>query len=839
MPIEGDSQRADYRTATDVASLQRSFCENLFFVQARFSEVATANDYYLALAWTVRDRLLRRWIDTAGTYYRQASRSLCYLSAEYLPGPHLGNALLSLDIEEPVRRALAGLGLDLDELAEQETEPGLGNGGLGRLAACFLDSLATLEMPAMGHGIRYEFGIFEQAIRAGRQVELTDKWLQRGNPWEIARPEIAFEVGFGGETEHYTDAEGRYRVRWRPQLKVKGIAYDTPIPGYGVDTVNLLRLWSAEACEEFDLEAFNVGDYARAVEQKVASETISKVLYPNNEAYQGQRLRLQQQYFFVSCAMQDMLRLYLQRADTVDHLAEKFVVQLNDTHPAVAVAELMRLLVDVHGMAWEHAWSVVRRSFSYTNHTLLPEALESWPVGLFGSLLPRHLEIVYEINHRFLKEVRTAWSADATRLRRMSLIDESHGRRLRMAHLACVASHTVNGVAELHSRLLKERVLKDFSELYPEKFTNVTNGVSPRRFLALANRSLAELVTETIGEGWLSDLERLQELEAWADDASFRVAWREVKLANKKRLAEDIRRRTGIVADPDSLFDIQVKRLHEYKRQHLNLLHVICRYLYMKKHPNAELVPRTWVFAGKAAPGYGLAKLIIELINGVARVINSDVDVAPYMCVAFLPNFSVKSAQRVYPAADLSEQISTAGMEASGTGNMKFALNGALTIGTLDGANVEIREAVGAENFFLFGLSEAEVADRYADHYCPRELYESIAELRTAIDAIASGCFSEGDRGRFQPLVDALLESDRYLVLADFVAYAECQQRVDHAWMDVDTWTRMSILNTARSGRFSADRAIAEYCDKIWRLKPQHVERGATVLEPAHNAGRL
>jgi starch phosphorylase len=829
MSLERDDQRADYRTATDEASLQRSFLENLYFVQARFSEVATPNDYYLALAQTVRDRLLRRWIDTAGTYYRQASRSLCYLSAEYLPGPHLENALLSLGIEGPVRQALAGLGLELNELTAQEREPGLGNGGLGRLAACFLDSLATLEMPAMGHGIRYEFGIFEQAILAGRQVELADKWLHRGNPWEIARPEIAFEVGFGGHTVHFTDADGRYKVRWLPQTTVKGVAHDTPIPGYGVATVNLLRLWSAEACEAFDLQAFNVGDYGRAVEQKVASETISKVLYPNDEPLEGQRLRLQQQYFFVSCAMQDMIRLYLQRADRVDDLAEKFAVQLNDTHPAVAVAELMRLLVDVHGMPWEHAWSIVRRTFSYTNHTLLPEALESWPVQLFGALLPRHLEIVYEINHRFLQEVGAAWPGDAARLSRMSLIDESHGRRLRMAHLACIASHKVNGVAELHSRLLRERVLRDFSELYPEKFTNVTNGVTPRRFLGLANRGLAELVTDKIGDGWLGDLERLRALENWADDVDFRAAWRECKLLNKKRLADDIRRCTGIDADPNSLFDTQVKRLHEYKRQHLNLLHVISRYLYLKDHPGADMVPRTWVFAGKAAPGYHLAKLMIELINGVAEAVNGDADVTPYMRVAFLPNFSVKSGQRIYPAADLSEQISTAGKEASGTGNMKFALNGALTIGTLDGANVEIREAVGPENFFLFGLTEAEVAERSAGHYCPRDLYESNAELRSAIDTIASGRFSRGDSDRFRPLVDALLERDEYLVLADFAAYAECQKRVDRVWTDADTWTRMSILNTARSGRFSSDRAITEYCENIWRLEPQHVEPATTA----------
>ena len=837
MSIERDNPQRDYRTATDVASLRRSFLENLYFVQARFAEVATPNDYYLALAWTVRDRLLRRWIDTASTYYRRASRSLCYLSAEYLPGPHLENALLSLGIEGPVREALTGLGLELDDLVAQELEPGLGNGGLGRLAACFLDSLATLEMPAMAHGIRYEFGIFEQAIVSGRQVELADKWLHLGNPWEIPRPEIAFEVGFGGHTEHFTDVNGRFRVRWLPQCKVKGVAHDTPIPGYGVATVNLLRLWSAEACEAFDLEAFNVGEYGRSVEQKVASETISKVLYPNDEPLEGQRLRLRQEYFFVSCAMQDMLRLYLQRADTVDDLAERFAVQLNDTHPAVAVAELMRLLVDVHALPWEQAWSVVRRTVSYTNHTLLPEALESWPVELFGTLLPRHLEIVYEINRRFLREVADACPGDLARLSRLSLIDEAHGRRVRMAHLACVASHKVNGVAELHSRLLRERVLRDFHERYPERFTNVTNGVTPRRFLALANRRLSQLVTDTVGEGWLRDLGRLRELESWADDPAFRVAWRAVKLAKKDRLAEDLRRCAGIDVDPNSLFDIQVKRLHEYKRQHLNLLYVISRYLFLKDHPGADMVPRTWIFAGKAAPGYRMAKLIIELIDGVAQAVNADEGAARYMRVAFLPNFSVKSAQRIYPAADLSEQISTAGKEASGTGNMKFALNGALTIGTLDGANVEIREAVGAENFFLFGLTEAEVDERRTGHYRPRDLYDANSELRSAIDAIASGRFSGGDRDRFRPLVEALLERDEFFVLADFSAYAECQKRVDRAWAETDTWTRMSILNTARSGRFSSDRAIAEYCEKIWRLEPQSVEHGETVWEAEATMG--
>ncbi|MEA3243219.1 MAG: glycogen/starch/alpha-glucan phosphorylase [Pseudomonadota bacterium] len=815
------------RTATDVASIRQSFLESLYFVQARFPEVATRNDYYLALAWTVRDRLLRRWVDTAATYYRHASRSVCYLSAEYLPGPHLANAILSLDIEKPVRKALAGLGLDLDELYAQEPEPGLGNGGLGRLAACFVDSLATLQIPAIAHGIRYEFGIFEQRVQDGRQVELADKWLRLGNPWEIPRPEITFEIGFGGRTEHYTDGDGCRRVRWVPAQVVKGMAYDTPIPGYRVPTVNLLRLWSAQACEVFDFQAFNVGDYERAVEQKVASETISKVLYPNDEPFQGQRLRLEQQYFFASCAMQDMIRLYRQRTDRMEDLAEKFTVQLNDTHPAVAVAELMRLLVDRYAMAWEPAWVMVRKLVSFTNHTLLSEALETWSVELFGSVLPRHLEIIYEINRRFLAQVRRRWPGDEARVARMSLIDEARGRRIRMAHLACVASHKINGVAELHSRLLRESILRDFYELDPSRFTNVTNGVTPRRFLALANPDLARLVTETIGDGWLQDLERLRELETWAGNSDFQAAWRRVKLGNKQSLAGEIQRRAGVSVDPNSLFDIQAKRLHEYKRQHLNILHVISRYLRLRAEPGLALPPRSWVFSGKAAPGYHLAKLIIELIEAVARVVNSDPAVSDYMRVAFLPNFNVKNAQLIYAGADLSEQISTAGKEASGTGNMKFALNGALTVGTLDGANIEIRQAVDPTNFFTFGITEAQVTRLRQAGYQPLDYYEADSDLRAAIDAVAEGLFSAGDRGRFRPLLSSLLQVDEYFVMADFAAYKACQQEVDRVWSDPGAWTRMSILNTARCGRFSSDRAVSEYCSEIWHVNPVQVEHTA------------
>ena len=805
--------------ANDADSICHSFLDNLYFIQARFPNVATRNDYYLALAWTIRDRLLRRWIDTASTYYKGACRSVCYLSAEYLPGPHLRNAILSQDIEVQVRKALSGMGLDFDTLADQELEPGLGNGGLGRLAACYLDSLATLEIPCIAYGIRYEFGIFEQDIRKGRQTERTDKWLRLGNAWEIPRPEIAFEVGFGGHTERYRDGSGQQKVRWVPGYMVKGVAYDSPIPGYKVATVNLLRLWSAEACESFDFSVFNQGNYQQAVEEKIISETISKVLYPNDEPIQGQQLRLQQQYFFASCSMQDMIRIFLQQKGRIEELASKFAIQLNDTHPTLAVAELMRLLVDVHGLGWDAAWKLVTRMFGYTNHTLLPEALETWPVDLITPLLPRHLEIIYEINYRFLGEVRARWPNDTARVARMSLIDETGGRKLRMAHLATIASHTINGVAELHSRLLRESVLRDFAELYPDRFTNVTNGITPRRFVALANPGLAALITETIGDGWLRDLEMLRELEPLAESAEFRDAWRDVKLGNKRRLAQYVSKREHAVVDPHTMFDMQVKRFHEYKRQHLNILHLISRYLKLKEDPGLDLPARTWFFGGKAAPGYFLAKQMIELVLGVARVINQDRSVRERMQVVFLPNFNVKHAEIIYPAADLSEQISTAGKEASGTGNMKFALNGALTLGTLDGANIEIRDAVGPENFFHFGLTENRIAEMRAAGCRPRDHYETDPDLQAALDAIAADHFSDGETGRFKALLDTLLGDDPYFVLADFRTYVDCQRRVDDAWQHEDDWIRMSILNTARCGRFSSDRAIREYCERIWDVE--------------------
>jgi starch phosphorylase len=816
----------DIRTGVTAPALKRAFVDNLYYITGKFPAVATPNDHYTALAYTVRDRLLRRCIHTTQTYYETACRTLCYLSAEYLLGPHLGNNLVNLGIYEQAQQAMAELGLDLAALLEREEEPGLGNGGLGRLAACYLDSLATLQIPTIGYGIRYEFGIFDQAIRDGWQVELTDKWLRYGNPWEIPRPEVAYPVGFGGSTRPGRDPAGRFRIEWVPDRVVVGVAYDTPILGYRVNTANLLRLWSAHAAESFDFAAFNVGDYYKAVEEKVRSENVTKVLYPNDEPAQGKQLRLQQQYFFVSCSLRDMIRIYRQRALDLTELHEKYAVQLNDTHPAVGVAELMRLLVDEHGMDWEAAWKVTRKTFAYTNHTLLPEALETWPVDLFGRVLPRHLEIIYEINRRFLDTVRARYPGDEARAARMSLIDERGGRQVRMAHLATVGSHTINGVAELHSRLLRESVLRDFAEMEPDSFRNVTNGVTPRRFLVLSNPRLTALITSAIGDGWVIDLEQLQRLEPLAEDASFRAEWRAVQRAAKQDLAALVAARTGVALNPDTLFDVHVKRFHEYKRQHLNILDVIARYLRLRDEPGLDVAPATVIFGGKAAPGYFLAKLIIRLINGVAEVVNADPAVRGRLRVAFVPDFNVQTAQHVYPGADLSEQISTAGKEASGTGNMKFALNGAVTIGTLDGANIEIRDAVGAENFFAFGLTADEVAARQAGGYDPGRVCRENPDLFRAMDAIASGMFARGDAGLFRPLVENLTRHDPFLVLADYAAYAAARAAAWAAYRDPDRWARMSILNTARVGRFSSDRSIRDYCRDIWHIEPVPIELG-------------
>ncbi len=807
--------------------IRRAVVEKLFCMQAKFAEVATHCDYYHALAYAVRDLMLRRWIDTAHTYFEKESRSVVYLSAEFLMGPQLGANLINLGITEQARAAVAGLGLELEQLMDEEVEPGLGNGGLGRLAACYMDSLASLAIPAIGYGIRYEFGIFHQAIHDGAQVELTDKWLRLGNAWEIPRPQIAYDVKLGGHTEAYTDGEGRYRVNWVPDRVVKGTPYDTPLVGYGVRNVNMLRLWKAEACESFDFSAFNVGDYYGAVDEKVASENLTKVLYPNDEPVSGKILRLEQQYFFVSCSLQDLIRIYMQRQKKLDGFHRKWAIQLNDTHPALGVAELMRLLVDEHLMGWDEAWEVTRQTFAYTNHTLLPEALETWPLALFEQVLPRHLEIIYEINQRFLDEVARRYPGDGARIERLSLIGEGGGKRVRMANLACVGSKAINGVAALHTELLKATVLRDFHELWPEKFSNKTNGVTPRRFLMLANPGLTGLIRGAIGDAWLRDLAELRRLEPLAEDSGFREQWRRVKRANKTRLAATLRAATGLVVDPDSLFDVQAKRFHEYKRQHLNLLHIVTLYARLLRDPAADCPPRTFIFGGKAAPGYYMAKTIIRLINAVGRVVNGDARVRGRIKVAFFPNFNVKNGQQVYAAADLSEQISTAGKEASGTGNMKFALNGALTIGTLDGANVEIRDDVGADNFFLFGLTAAEVERRWAQGYHPAQELERDAELQEAIEMIAAGAFSEGDRSAFEHVVSSLVNHDPYLAFADYRSYVDCQKRASDAYAEQDRWTRMSILNVARMGRFSSDRAIGEYCKDIWKVRPAEVvQRG-------------
>jgi starch phosphorylase len=803
-----------------VAAIKQRISENLELGLARQPLHATRNDWYTALAMTVRGLLVANWYKGTDARASDYDRVVAYFSAEFLLGPHLHNNLIGLGIYEQVQTAVAELGQNLQELILQEQEPGLGNGGLGRLAACYMDSMATLQMPAIGYGIRYEFGIFRQEIRDGWQVEMTDEWLRTGNPWEIARPQNFHYVSFGGRIETSLNKSGRMRAHWIPDRVTKGVAHDTPILGYRVPWVNLLRLWRAEAHESFDFRAFNTGDYYGAVEQKIQSENITKVLYPNDEQLGGKILRLEQQYFFVSCSVQDMLRLHRLRHRPISEFYKYWTIQLNDTHPSIAVAELMRLLLDEYELGWDEAWEITCKTVNYTNHTLLPEALEKWPLRLFEKLLPRHMQIIFEINARFLAEVRKRYPHDDDRAARLSIIDETGERYVRMAHLASIASRKINGVAELHSELLKRDVLRDFAEIYPDKFTNVTNGVTPRRWLAVSDPALADLITKKIGSSnWLSSLEtELKRFESFADDPEIQEAVRAIKLANRTALAELAHHSTGVRIDPSSLFDVQVKRIHEYKRQHLNVLHIITLYHRLKRDPGMNIPPRTFVFGGKAAPGYVMAKLIIKLINSVAEVVNADPALDHRIKVVFIPDFNVKLGQRIYPAADLSEQISTAGKEASGTGNMKFAMNGALTIGTLDGANIEILNEVGAENFFSFGLTAEQVSAIQAEGYRPREFYNKNAELREAIDAIAAGAFSHGNREIFHPLADSLLNHDPFLVLADYQSYVDCQSRVSQAFRDEKKWSRMSILNIARMGKFSSDRSIREYFEKIWRL---------------------
>ncbi|HTN51053.1 MAG TPA: glycogen/starch/alpha-glucan phosphorylase [Anaeromyxobacter sp.] len=808
------------RTATDVDALKRAFADHLQYSQGKDEHTATALDRYFATAYTVRDRMMRRWIQTQQAYYKEDAKRVYYLSLEFLMGKALENNLLNLGLYDNMRSALADLGLELTDLLSQEPDAGLGNGGLGRLAACFLDSLATLSIPAYGHGIRYEFGIFDQEIRNGYQVERPEEWLRFGNAWEIPHADGTVPVTFYGRTEHVPDERGRMRVRWVDGRHVLGMPYDVPIAGFGNQNVNTLRLWRARASQEFDLADFNAGDYLSAVEDKNLSENISKVLYPNDVTVMGKELRLQQQYFFVSCAIHDIVNRYLKIHDGFGAFPDKVAIQMNDTHPAVAVAELMRVLVDEQGVEWEEAWEICGATFGYTNHTLMPEALEKWSVDLFGRVLPRHLEIVYEVNRRFLESVRSSGRADGA-LARMSLIEEGPTKMVRMANLAVVGSHSVNGVAQLHTELLKSELFRDFHELWPERFNNKTNGVTPRRWLQQANPGLAKSITEVIGPEWLFDMDELRRLEPLAEDAGFRRLFRSLKRDNKARLAEIVRAENGISLDLDAIFDVQVKRIHEYKRQLLNILRVASEYLRIKEDRSYDPFPRVYLFGGKAAPGYAVAKQIVKLVGSVADVVNHDVDVKGRITVAFLRNYRVSLAERIFPASDVSEQISTAGKEASGTGNMKFAMNGALTVGTLDGANVEIREEVGAENFFLFGLTVEQVAALKQRGYSPWEIYRNDRRVKAVLDAVSSGLFSPGEPALFRQLVEGLLNGgDPYLVLADFAAYCACQDEVDRAYRDPERWTRMAILNVARTGKFSSDRTIREYAEEIWKVSP-------------------
>ncbi|ROR29583.1 glycogen/starch/alpha-glucan phosphorylase [Inmirania thermothiophila] len=803
---------------SDPAALAQAILERLFFTVGKDTVTATDRDWLHAAAYAVRDRLVERWMETQRSYYRRDVKRVYYLSMEFLLGRLLVSGLINLGILDEARAALRRLGIELERIRDLEPDAALGNGGLGRLAACLLDGMATLGLPGYGYGIRYEYGMFYQRIENGWQVEHPENWLRYGNPWEFPRPEVLYPVRFGGRVLQFTDAAGRLCHRWVDTEEVMAMAYDTPVPGYGGRTVNNLRLWSAKASRDFDLRYFNEGDYIEAVAEKNRSENLSRVLYPSDTTEMGRELRLRQEYFFVSATLQDILYRFRKTHGDLELLPEKVAIQLNDTHPALAIPELMRILLDEHAMAWEPAWEITRATFAYTNHTLLPEALETWPVELVARLLPRHLQILYEINRRFLEEVRARFPGDEARLQRLSLVEETPPRRFRMAHLAVVGSHRVNGVSALHTGLLRREALADFEALWPGRIVNCTNGITPRRWLLQANPRLAALITERLGEGWVTDLDRLAELAPLAEDAAFRDAFRRIKQANKQDLAERIHHHLGLDVRPDTLFDVQVKRIHEYKRQLLNLLHVAA--LYNDLRAGIERLPRTVILAGKAAPGYRMAKLIIKLAHDIAEVIHHDPETAGRLSLVFIPNYDVSTAADIIPAAELSQQISTAGTEASGTGNMKLALNGAVTLGTLDGANIEIREAVGGDAFFAFGLDAEEAARLRRARPDPRTWLEADARLARVIDQLASGFFSPDDRGRYRPLVDALLGEDRFLVLADFTAYAAAQEAVEAAYRDPARWWAMAVRNTAAMGRFSIDRTVRDYAARIWGVEP-------------------
>ncbi len=813
----------DYK-GMDVESLKRSIGNHMERTVGKDVYTATLRDWFFALARVVRDRLIERWMETQRTYYREDAKRIYYLSLEFLIGRSLDMSLVNMGIEKELERAVEELGYSYEEIQEMEEDAGLGNGGLGRLAACLLESMSTLGIPGYGYGIRYEYGLFYQQIKDGQQVEHPDNWLRYGNPWEFPRPEVFYQVNFYGRVERYMDESGKEQRRWVDHDEVMAMAYDMPVPGYSNSTANNLRLWAAKASRDFDLQFFNYGHYIKAVERKNNAENISKILYPNDNFFVGKELRLRQEYFCVSATLQDILYRYKKYHNSFNKFPDKIAIQLNDTHPSIAIAELMRVFLDNEGLGWEEAWDITVKTFGYTNHTILPEAMEKWSVELLGYVLPRHLEIIYEINHRFLEEVAGRYPGDVERLRRMSIIEEGEVKRVRMAHLAIIGSHKVNGVAALHSEILKESVFKDFHEFYPDRFINITNGITPRLWLKKSNRGLSELITRRIGRKWITDLSELEKLIPSAEDKTFREEWRAVKRRNKEALANIIHSKTGVNVDIDSMFDVQVKRIHEYKRQLLNILHVITMYNRLRAAPGGDFIPRTVIFGGKAAPGYKIAKEIISLINAVADVVNNDPATNGRLKVVFLLNYNVSLACRIFPAADLSEQISTAGTEASGTGNMKFALNGALTIGTMDGANIEMAEELGEDNMFIFGLRADEIEALKREGYAPRDYYRTDPELKQAIDMIAGGFFPSRGGATFDDITKGLLDrGDQYFLLADYADYVGSQKRVSLAYRNKEEWTRKSILNVAKMGKFSSDRTIQEYSQKIWGVNSVEV----------------
>ena len=801
-------------------SLSNQFAENLEFRLIRDRITATGEDAYFALSLAIRDRLVRKWLRTQHHYIEKDVKRVYYLSLEYLMGRLLGNSLINMDYYEECSKILKEDGYSLEEIREFEHDMGLGNGGLGRLASCYLDSMATLELPAFGYGIRYEYGIFKQAIENGYQAEYPDSWLQNGNPWDILRRDLEYRVKFYGKSVEELKPDGTYKFNWTDTEDVLAVGYDIPVPGYKNNTVNNLRLWQAKACSDFSFKEFNAGDYVAAVSSKTDSETISKVLYPNDSYVEGKFLRLKQQYFFVSATLQDIIRKFKINHESFDKFAEKNTIQLNDTHPVIAIPELMRILIDEEGLSWKKSWEITSKTFAYTNHTVVPEALEEWSLQLFEELLPRHIQIVYEINRRFLEDVKTNYSTDPNILSKLSIINDSDGKSVRMANLAIVGSFAVNGVAALHTEILKTRIFPHFNKIYPDKFINITNGITPRRWLKTANPFLSNIITDRIGEGWVYNLNELHKLESFIEDDNFREEFRNAKWLNKKLLIDFIEGENGIKINPESMFDVQIKRFHEYKRQLLNVLHIITLYNRIKDDPKLEIVPRTIIFAGKAAPAYVMAKQIIKLINSVADVVNNDPDVGDKLKIVFIPDYSVTLAEKIIPAADLSEQISMAGLEASGTGNMKFALNGALTIGTMDGANIEIREEVGKENIFIFGLLAEEVVKLKSGGYNPKTFYNSNEMLKRVIDMIADDFFSKKEPGIFKSIIDSLLGTDYYCLLADYQSYVDEQDKVSKLYLNTEEWTKKAIRNVAGVGKFSSDRSIREYAEKIWNVHP-------------------